>query len=132
MKAKEYETQKKRIMEGLHVSAEEAEEILASDDAIDHNKPQDFDLPPDKLKDARKFAHTGTRTVKTVYNFNQRERKADATKGGLIQFLHEALATYEGIANLQIANAEKLLTFSYNGDNFDLDLRKKRKPKGEK
>lgn len=134
MKAKEREAQKKRIIEGLGVSAEEAEAILDSDDAIDHNEPQDFDLPLEKLKDARKFAHTGTRTVKqpTVYNFNQRERKADPTKGGFIQFLYEALSAYEGIENLTIANAEKLITFSHNGDNFELDLRKKRKPKGEK
>ena len=114
----------------LDVSSEEADEILASDKAIDRGQPQEFDLPPDKVKIAQKFAHTGTRK-KTVYNFNKRERKANPTKGGIIAELAEFLQTasdYE-VHDLQIANAERQITFQIGTETFDLTLVQKRKKK---
>lgn len=121
-------TQKERIMRTLGVSSEEADEILASDKAIDRGQPQEFDLPPDKVKIGQKYCHTGTRKTPTVYKFDQRKTvKANPTKEGLIQFLFEALKTE--VENLEIANKTKLLTFSMSGENFELNLIQKRKPK---
>ena len=123
-------TQKERIMRILDVSSEEADEILASDKAIDRGQPQEFDLPPDKVKIAQKFAHTGTRK-KTVYNFNKRERKANPTKGGIIAELAEFLQTASGyeVHDLQIANTERQITFQIGTETFDLTLIQKRKKK---
>lgn len=126
-KAKDLE-QIKRIAEGLKISIEEAKEIYASDKAIDKGEKQDFDLPPEQVKIAQKFAHTGTRTV---FKFDKRERKANPTKAGIIKYLAECLEEFEGISNLKIEKKEKLITFSFNDENFDLDLRQKRKKKGE-
>ena len=121
-------TQKERIMRSLGVSSEEAEEILASDKAIDRGQPQEFDLPPDKVKIGQKYCHTGTRKTPTAYKFDQRKTvKENPTKEGLIQFLFEALKTE--VENLEIANKTKLLTFSMSGENFELNLIQKRKPK---
>lgn len=121
-------TQKERIMRSLGVSSEEADEILASDKAIDRGQPQDFDLPPDKVKVGQKYCHTGTRKTPTAYKFDQRKTvKENPTKEGLIQFLFEALKTE--VENLEIANKTKLLTFSMSGENFELNLIQKRKPK---
>lgn len=121
-------TQKERIMRTLGVSSEEADEILASDKAIDRGQPQEFDLPPDKVKIGQKYCHTGTRKTPTAYKFDQRKTvKANPTKEGLIQFLFEALKTE--VENLEIANKTKLLTFSMSGENFELNLIQKRKPK---
>jgi hypothetical protein len=121
-------TQKERIMRSLGVSSEEADEILASDKAIDRGQPQEFDLPPDKVKIGQKYCHTGTRKTPTAYKFDQRKTvKDNPTKEGLIQFLFEALKTE--VENLEIANKTKLLTFSMSGENFELNLIQKRKPK---
>jgi hypothetical protein len=121
-------TQKERIMRSLGVSSEEADEILASDKAIDRGQPQEFDLPPDKVKVGQKYCHTGTRKTPTAYKFDQRKTvKENPTKEGLIQFLFEALKTE--VENLEIANKTKLLTFSMSGENFELNLIQKRKPK---
>jgi hypothetical protein len=121
-------TQKERIMRSLGVSSEEADEILASDKAIDRGQPQEFDLPPDKVKIGQKYCHTGTRKTPTAYKFDQRKTvKENPTKEGLIQFLFEALKTE--VENLEIANKTKLLTFSMSGENFELNLIQKRKPK---
>ena len=115
-------------MRSLGVSSEEAEEILASDKAIDRGQPQEFDLPPDKVKIGQKYCHTGTRKTPTAYKFDQRKTvKENPTKEGLIQFLFEALKTE--VENLEIANKTKLLTFSMSGENFELNLIQKRKPK---
>ena len=123
-------TQKERIMKSLGVSSAEADEILASDKAIDRGQPQDFDLPPEKVKIGQKYCHTGTRKTPTVYDFSKRKTvKDNPTKEGLIQFLYEALA--DSVENLEIVNKTKLLAFNMNGEKFELDLKQKRKPKGE-
>lgn len=55
----------------------------------------------------------------------KRERKPDEEKEMLIQFLFEALKKY----NPTIANRTKLIEFSVNGNEYKLDLIKKRKEK---
>lgn len=121
----------KRIAEGLKISTEEATQIYESDRAIDKGEKQDFDLPPEQVKIGQKYAHTGTRKTPPVYKFDKRERKQNPTKAGIIKYLAENLAEFEGISNLDIANKERLITFSFNDENFDLTLIQKRKKKGE-
>lgn len=121
----------KRIAEGLKIPIEEATQIYESDKAIDKGEKQDFDLSAEQVKIGQKYAHAGTRKTPTVYNFNKRERKANPTKGGLIKYLAECLREYEGIENLDIPNAERMITFTFNDENFDLTLIQKRKKKGE-
>lgn len=122
-----------RIMNGLGCSKEEAEEIYKTDLEIDRGQAHDFDLSPDKEKWAKKMCNVTTRARKapTVYQFSQRARKPNATKGGIIaelaKFLTEA-SDYE-VANLNITNAERQIAFSIGENDFELTLVQKRKPK---
>lgn len=119
-----------RIQEGLGCSYDEAREIYAADVAIDHNEPQDFDLPPEKIKVAQTFARTGTRKT-TAYQFTKRERKPNATKAGIIaeiaQFLSEK--SEFSVENLEITNKERQIAFKIGEDCFEVTLVQKRKPK---
>ena len=120
------ETQKEKIMRILGVSDSEADDILASDKAIDQGKRVDFDLSPEQEKLAKKFANAGTRKAPTVYKFDQRKRKENPTKAGIIQYLFECLTDYD---NVVISNKERQITFSTGGENYELTLVQKRKPK---
>lgn len=120
------ETQKEKIMRILGVSDSEADDILASDKAIDQGKRVDFDLSPEQEKLAKKFANTGTRKAPTVYKFDQRKRKENPTKAAIIQYLFECLTDYD---NAVISNKERQITFSTGGESYELTLVQKRKPK---
>lgn len=127
------EAQIERIMNGLNCSKEEAEKIYQTDLEIDRGQSHDFDLPPEKEKWAKKMCNVTTRARKapTVYQFSQRTRKPNATKGGLVaelaKFLAEA-SEYE-VTNLDITNAERQIAFSIGETNFELTLVQKRPPK---
>lgn len=118
-------------MAGLKCDRQEAEQVYEYDKAVDHDEKTEFDLPPDKLKVAQKQAHTGTRKTSTAYQFTKRERKPNATKGGLIAELAEFLSKNSGFAveNLEVTNKERQVAFEIGGDKFELTLVQKRKPK---
>ena len=118
-------------MAGLGCSADEAREIYAADCAIDKGEKMTFDLPPEKLKDAQKFAHTGTRKTPPAYKFTKRERKPNATKAGIIGELAQFLSEKSefSVENLEITNKERQISFKIGDDCFELTLVQKRKPK---
>lgn len=74
------------------------------------------------------MANTGTRKKPTVYDFSKRERKADTTKEGVIQQIFDFL-TENGYADVEILNKSKLISFKIGEDVYELDLKRKRKPK---
>lgn len=124
-------TQKENIIKYLGVSAEEADEILATDKEIDRGKKTfDFDLTSEQQKTAKQYTKTGTRTV---YNFDtkNRTRKENATKGGLIaefaKFLREG-SEYKP-TTVNITNKERQIAFTIGNDDFELTLVQKRKKK---
>lgn len=122
-------SQKERIIKYLGVSAEEADEIIATDKEIDRGKKTfDFDLTAEQKKNAKEYTKTGTRTV---YNFTPRQRKENATKGGLIaelaQFLREGSEYKPTVVN--ITNKERQIAFTIGNDDFELTLVQKRKKK---
>ena len=118
-------------MAGLKCDRAEAEQVYEYDCKIDHDEKTEFDLPPDKLAIARKQAHTGTRKTPTAYKFTKRERKPNATKGGLISELANFLEKMSGFAveNLEITNKERQIAFEIGGEKYELTLVQKRKPK---
>lgn len=120
-------------MAGLKCDKAEAEQIYDYDRAVDHDEVTEFDLPPEKLKIAQKFAHTGTRQTKKPFvpNLTKRERKPNATKGGIIAELAEFLKEHSGfsIENVEVTNKEREIAFRVGDDNFTLTLVQKRKPK---
>lgn len=109
----------------------EAQDILAYDKAVEAGLPTKYDLPPDKAKVAQKYAHAGVRKQPTAYKFDKRERKPNATKGGLITELADFLTNNSGfeVKEVNITNKERQIAFTIGDDSFELTLVQKRKPK---
>lgn len=124
------EAQILRIMQGLRCPREEAIEIFLADKAIDRGERMPFDLDPETEKMAKKFANVQERKKKapTVYNFDTstKKRKENPTKSGIIQEIFQFLQHYE---NVVITNAERQISFSCGGNDFEFTLVQKRKPK---
>ena len=129
------ETQKERIMRVLDVSAEEADEILKADKAIDRGERVPFDLSPEKEKLAKKFANVDTKKRKkpTVYNLDARgkARKENPTKASIIAELAKFLTeTSENACEMvEITNKERQIAFKIGENAYELTLVQKRKPK---
>jgi len=124
------ESQKERIMRILKVDEKGADEILAYDKLVEQGKKTPYDLSADKEKEVRKYRQADRKP--TLYNWQgKRERKPNATKGGLISeffnFLTEN-SSFE-VENVEILNKERQISFQIGEDKFELTLIQKRKPK---
>lgn len=124
------EAQISRIMSGLKCPRDEAIEIFLADKAIDRGERMAFDLDPETEKMAKKMANVTERKRKTptVYNFDttNKKRKENPTKSGIIQEIFQLLQQYD---NATITNTERQITFSCNGNDFELTLVQKRNKK---
>lgn len=123
------ETQKQKIMRVLEVSEKEAEEILAYDNAVDSGMKTQYDLTKEQEKETRKYRQADRK--RTSYNFSKRERKPNATKGGLIQELYKFLCENSEFSteNVTILNKERQIGFQIGENKFELTLVQKRTPK---
>lgn len=109
----------------------EARDILAYDKAVEAGEKTPYDLSPEQEKVAKKFAHAGTRKAPTAYKFTPRQRKPNATKGGIIAELADFMEHNSNFAvvDLAITNKERQIAFKIGDDSFELTLVQKRKPK---
>lgn len=129
------ETQKERIMRILDVSAEEADEILKADKAIDRGERVPFDLSPEQEKLAKKFANVDTKKRKkpTVYNLDAKGkvRKENPTKASIIAELAKFLTenSENACEMVEITNKERQIAFKIGENAYELTLVQKRKPK---
>lgn len=125
------ETQKEKIMRVLGVSSAEADEILASDRAIDQGKAQAFDLTPEQEKTAKSFTRCTDRKKPIVFDNKPRERKANPTKGGIIAEIAEFLEKNSQFSteNVTITNKERQIAFKIGENDYEFTLVQKRKPK---
>ena len=129
------ETQKERIMRVLDVSAEEADEILKADKAIDRGERVPFDLSPEQEKLAKKFANVDTKKRKkpTVYNLDARgkARKENPTKASIIAELAKFLTenSENACEMVEITNKERQIAFKIGENAYELTLVQKRKPR---
>lgn len=109
---------------------EEAQAILEYDKMVDATKEENLehDLPPERKKIAQQNCHAGTRTS---YKFTQRERKPNATKGGIIVELAQFMSENSSFSteNVQILNKERQISFVIGSETFELTLVQKRKSK---
>lgn len=127
--------QKKRIMEALHCTEEEAEAIMLADKEIDRGKPMPFDLTEEQEKVARKFAKTGTRKAPTIIKLDntggKRSRKENPTKSSIISELAKFLEEHSENAcvEVEITNKERQIAFKIGENAYELTLVQKRKPK---
>jgi hypothetical protein len=127
--------QKKRIMEALGCSEEEAEQIMADDKEIDRGKPMPFDLTAEQEKVARKYTKTGTRKAPTVIKLDntggKRSRKENPTKASIISELAKFLEhdSENACVEVEITNKERQIAFKIGENAYELTLVQKRKPK---
>lgn len=107
----------------------EAEEILLYDKAVDLTASKlEYDLTEEQEKVSKKYTCTGTRQVTKTQQ--KKERKPNATKGGLITELFSFLTGENvsfAIKNAEITNKERQITFQIGDDKFEITLTQKRK-----
>ena len=120
------ESQKEKLMRILGCTEAEAEDIIASDKAIDKGERVYFDLDPETEKQAKKMINVETHkksAEKTV-----RTRKENPTKATVISEI-SAFLTENGYESVEITNKERQIAFKVGADSFELTLVQKRKPK---
>lgn len=118
-----------RIMQGLKCSEQEAKEIYLADCAIDKGEKMDFDISKEQEKVVKKMRQADRKP--TVYKFDKRERKENATKAGIIQELFTFLTENCNFnaENVEITNKERQIAFVCGDNSYELTLVQKRKPK---
>ena len=116
------------LVEKFGMSIAEAKDLIAYDKAVDKGQPTEYDLTKEQEKQALKMANVKEHKKPMVLNLQKRERKADTTKEGVIQALYDFLVE-NGYADVEITNKSKLIAFSIAGENYELNLIRKRKPK---
>ena len=122
---------KEEIMQALGVSEEEALEIIEFDKAVDRGERTEYDLDPEKEKEAKKMANVKNHRTTGVYNLNKRERKANPTKASIIAEIAQFLAenSENACENVNITNKERQIAFRIGENDYELTLVQKRKPK---
>lgn len=124
----DHEKRVEELVNLLECSIFEAEQIIADDKKIDKGEAVDFGLSKEEEKKALKYANVREHKKPMVLNLTKREKKADVTKEGVIQALYDFLSE-NGYENVEILNKSKLIGFKIGEDIYELDLKRKRKPK---
>lgn len=111
------------LMQVLNLTEEEAKQVLADDDAIDHGAKL-FELNSDQQKVAKKMRQADRKV--SAYKFPKKERKANNTKRTLIEILTNAV-TENGGENLEITNVEREFIFTFENTKYKVVLSAPRK-----
>lgn len=110
-----------QAMRKLGFSDEEIKSVQAYDATIDAGGDP-IPLTPEQEKASREARSIGQ---KTVYNFTQRERKADESKRELMETFTKCA---EGIGEqVKVTNPEREMEFLYNDKKYRLTLSAPRK-----
>lgn len=121
------ENEQIKAMRALGMSEEEIAEVLACDKAIDQGKRTDFDLDPEKEKQAKKLANAGTRKKPITFSQAPKERKIDEEKRMIIE---EIARTCEDFAQtVETVNVEREISFIIGENHYSLTLTRHRNNK---
>lgn len=121
------ESQKEKLMRLLGCTEAEADDIIASDKAIDRGEKVDFDLTPEQEREVKKYRAVGTRkTDKTQPS--ERKRKENPTKATVIAEIAQFLIE-NGYERVEITNKERQIAFKVGENAYEFTLVQKRKPK---
>lgn len=116
----------KQFMQTFGISEEEAKQMIADDDAIEHGEDL-FPLTAEQQQASKEMRSTGTRKT-TTYNFKKRERKPDNDKRELIEMLNALLNSQT--EEITVTNPERQIDFIFHNRNFRIVLSAPRPPKG--
>lgn len=121
------ETQRKkeaeRQMKIYGITFEEAYEMVLDDEAVDKGEELPWDLTPEQKRVQKKARQADS---KPKGDKVKRERKPNERKRELIEKIFQAVTDLE---NATIDNPEKLITFTYGGFDYKIDLVEHRKKK---
>lgn len=116
------------LMKTLDITEEEALELLEYDEDVQKDRPTEYDLNEEQKKVAKKYTKADRQKSVNAYGKTvTRERKPDIDKRYIIDSLYEFLKIAENeFEDLTVENIEKIITFSYKGNKYKLDLVKHR------
>lgn len=119
----------KKHMDTLGITREEAIQLIADDDEIDHmtrTSDIDGDLTEEQRKSAKKARQADRKP--TVYKFDtsKRTRKENTGKRALIETIKEALEK-SGCTNLEVTNIEREIVFFSDNVKYKVVLSAPRK-----
>lgn len=120
------ESQKEKLMRILGCTEAEAEDIIASDKAIDKGERVYFDLDVETEKQMKKYINVDTH--KKTEEKTVRTRKENPTKSSIIAEISQFLIE-NGYVGVEILNKERQIGFKADGNAYELTLVQKRKPK---
>lgn len=124
------------IAKKLGISYAEAEKMLAEDKEIDRMtsiKKVNSDLSEEQKKATKKYTNVARgKTVTSTDAYGKkkiRTIKADDVKQMLIRLIAKTLENSAEVDTVNITNIQKTITFKIGADDFEIDLKRKRKPK---
>lgn len=115
------------LMEKLGITEEEALELQKYDEGVDKGTIKD-NLTAEQKKAIKKMTNV-TRAVNAYGKEVKKEIKADDVKQFLISYLAEMLGQCDTVSDVSVLNPQKLIGFKMGDDDFELDLKRKRKKK---
>ena len=119
----------KKHMNTLGITRDEAIQLIADDEEIDHmtrTSDIDGDLTDEQRKSAKKARQADRKP--TVYKFDtsKRTRKDNTGKRALIETIKEALEN-SGCTDLEVTNIEREIVFFADGTKYKIVLSAPRK-----
>lgn len=124
MTAREREVLIAKHMKTLGITREEAEQLVADDEAIDKGAKL-FELSKEQEKASKQARSIGTKTTKattTTTTKPKREKKSDNDKAMLIDEIKTALEGIAEVEGIEVTNAEREMLFHCNGRKFKIVL----------
>lgn len=117
----------KKLMEKLNITEQEAIDLIKYDDDVDKGLVKDS-LTREQKQAIKKMTNV-SRAVNAYGKEVKKEMKADDVKQSIITKLAEMLGECGGVLDVNILNPQKLIGFKIGDDDFELDLKRKRKKK---
>ncbi len=126
MTQKEFEKRVEKLMKTGRYTKEECEQLVLDDEKVDKGEPLPWDLNKEQKANQKKALSTGTRTQKAP---TKRTKKENPTKKEIIGEIAKMFGENAKYENINIENAERKITFSVDGNNFEITLVQKREKK---
>ena len=124
------EKQIEKLMKTLDITREEAIELINEDKEIDRKSFSqiDDDLTEEQKQAKKKYTNV-KRGVNAYGKKTERVIKPDENKRMIINTIAKALEGSGFALNVNITNPQKYISFSIESEDFEIDLKRKRKKK---
>ena len=124
-----------KIAKTLGITYAEAQEMIEEDAKIDRMsvKSANDDLNADQKRAIKKYTNVARgKEVNGVDAYGKKKKrtiKEDEIKRMLISTIANAIENLENVDTVDITNIQKTIAFKIGEDDFEIDLKRKRKPK---